>query len=235
MNIRNFSRKHPVMNRNTALLILIAMMSTALATPREGTEWTNVWIPNADRTDRPRVLLVGDSITQGYGEGVSGSLAGKAYVARLTTSLCVCDPAFEPALRSVLAQAQFSVIHFNNGLHGVDFTEEQVRAGYEKTLKLLAELQPRAKVIVALSTPLKAGSPKDALNPRIARRNADAKSLAEAAGLPVNDLHRLMSGHPDYYRDPYHFHPPAIRILEQAVTTAVLDALSKPTPTTRNP
>lgn len=31
----------------------------------ENIEWTNIWIPSADKNDMPRVLLIGNSITQG--------------------------------------------------------------------------------------------------------------------------------------------------------------------------
>jgi hypothetical protein len=193
---------------------------------REGIEWTDVWIPGASRADKPHVLLVGDSITKGYYDGVAKALAGRAHMARLATSLCVCDPAYEPTLRAVLAQVQFSVIHFNNGLHGVGYTEEQYRTGYEKALKLIREILPQAKIIVTLSTPLKPGSEKDQLNPRIDQRNLIAKELAAACGASVNDLHSLMKGHGDYYRDPYHYLPKAIAIQVKAVATAVQSQLA---------
>jgi hypothetical protein len=32
----------------------------------EPTEWTNVWMPSATKNDLPRVLLIGNSITQSY-------------------------------------------------------------------------------------------------------------------------------------------------------------------------
>ena len=60
---------------------------------REAIEWCNIWIPDANETKLPRVLLIGDSITGGYGPKVADALKGKASVARLTTSKSIGDPA----------------------------------------------------------------------------------------------------------------------------------------------
>src|SRR6478752_2404052 len=64
------------------------------ATPlhRENIEWCDVWYANANKTDKPAVLIIGDSISKGYGGTVEKSLAGKAYMARLSTSRGICHP-----------------------------------------------------------------------------------------------------------------------------------------------
>lgn len=225
------------MKRSTFLLLAlfavlqgsVSIRAFAEPTPtahRERTEWTDVWIPKADQADKPRALLVGDSITKGYYDGVSKRLSGSVYVARLTTSLCVCDPAFIPTLKAVLAQASFDLVHFNNGLHGVDYTEEQYQAGYERALRVIREIQPDAKLIIALSTPLKAGSEKDHLNPQVDARNRIASQLAESVGAVINDLHAPMKGHAEYYGDPYHFKGNAIAIQATQVADVIRDVLA---------
>ena len=60
---------------------------------------------------------------------VEKQLAGKAYCARLATSKCVADPAFLDEVQLLLKQYRFAVIHFNNGLHGFGYTEDQYRSG----------------------------------------------------------------------------------------------------------
>ncbi|MHB8974904.1 MAG: hypothetical protein ACYC4N_31125, partial [Pirellulaceae bacterium] len=37
---------------------------------RERIEWADIWVTDADKNDLPRVLLIGDSITRGYFDGV---------------------------------------------------------------------------------------------------------------------------------------------------------------------
>ena len=54
------------------LVLAAAIAATAVihaAEPhisREAIEWCNIWIPDANDTTLPRVLLIGDSITGGY-------------------------------------------------------------------------------------------------------------------------------------------------------------------------
>ena len=96
---------------------------------RERIEWMDVWITDAEKSELPRVLLIGDSITRGYFSPVEKRLAGKAYCARLTTSKCVADPSFVNEVQLLLKQYKFDVIHFNNGLHGWGYTEEQYKQG----------------------------------------------------------------------------------------------------------
>ncbi len=194
---------------------------------RENIEWTHLWLTGADKKDKPHVLLVGDSITKAYADGVTRDLARQAYVGSLTTSLCVCDPAFEPTLQAALAQGDFAVIHFNNGLHGVGYTEAQYQAGYEKALKLIRKTQPQAKIIIALSTPLKPGSDKAKLNPRIDQRNASAIALAKTIGAPIDDLSGLMKEHAGYYTDPYHYQGKGIALQVTAVAAAVRKELGQ--------
>ena len=60
---------------------------------RESIEWLDVWMPDTNDSGLPRILLIGNSITRGYYPEVQKILTGKAYVARLTTSKSIGDPA----------------------------------------------------------------------------------------------------------------------------------------------
>src|SRR6266404_3619851 len=79
---------------------------------RESIEWCDIWISHANETNLPRVLLIGDSIAREYYPEVEKRLAGKAFVARLTTSRFVSDPVLSKEIELVLDQAKFDVIHF---------------------------------------------------------------------------------------------------------------------------
>jgi len=54
--------------------------------PREHIEWCDIWVPFANVERRPRVLLIGDSISRQYYPAVAQALEGVAAVARLATS-----------------------------------------------------------------------------------------------------------------------------------------------------
>ena len=85
--------------------------------------------------------------------------------------------------------------------------------------------QPQAKVIVALTTPLKPGSPKAELNPRVEARNVIVRDLARQFEADIDDLHAISAGHADYYVDPYHYNPEAISLQAAQVSKAALRVL----------
>ncbi|MDD4873316.1 MAG: hypothetical protein PHR77_22395, partial [Kiritimatiellae bacterium] len=101
---------------------------------RESTEWCDMRVYEATKEDLPRVLLIGDSISGGYFQGVVNELKGKAYVARLGTSKSLGDPALFGEIELILSQYKFAVIHFNNGLHGWGYTDDDYRAAFPKMI-----------------------------------------------------------------------------------------------------
>ena len=66
----------------------------------------------------PRVLLMGDSILNGYLPGVAKALQGKAFVDAWVTPTSQGDKSLPRQIEEVLAQGPYAVIHFNLGLHG---------------------------------------------------------------------------------------------------------------------
>ena len=103
----------------------------------------------------PRVLLVGDSICKGYQEGVRERLKGVANVSYWTSSYCVTSPGYLKLLAFYLDEAQYDVIHFNNGLHSLGTPVADWEKGLEAALRLIRLKQPKAKIVWAASTPLK--------------------------------------------------------------------------------
>ena len=78
---------------------------------REYIEWSDVWLTGANQTDKPHVLLLGNSITRGYHPKVEKLLEGKAYVGRLSGSKSVGDPALLDEVAAILKHNHFDVIH----------------------------------------------------------------------------------------------------------------------------
>jgi pimeloyl-ACP methyl ester carboxylesterase len=176
---------------------------------RERIEWCDIWITNAEKDDLPRVLMIGDSITRGYFAGVEKALAGKANCARLTTSRCICDPVFFDELTMVLRQYPFAVIHFNNGLHGWGYTEEEYRQAFPKLLSALRQYNPDARLIWTTTTPVRQRgnmAQLDERTERVKKRNEIAREFANLASLAVDDLFALTINHREYYSaDGVHF------------------------------
>jgi lysophospholipase L1-like esterase len=196
---------------------------------REGTEWLDVWMPEANAKGLPRVLLVGDSITRGYGPRVEQQLKGKAYVARLATSKSVGDPALLAEVALVLGQARFDVIHFNNGLHGFGYTENDYRKAFPDLIATMKQGAPGSKLIWATTTPVRQRDHLDQLDPRTDRveaRNAIALKVVQAEKIPVNDLFALMDGHPEYHAlDGIHFNEKGVTAQANQVVDQIKSAL----------
>src|ERR1035437_6877487 len=85
---------------------------------REGTEWAQISNPSDNDLTTPRVLLIGDSISVGYANGVREQLKGKYLVDELGTSRSVNDPIYAAQALMMLQEHHYAAIHFNNGLHG---------------------------------------------------------------------------------------------------------------------
>jgi lysophospholipase L1-like esterase len=94
-------------------------------------------------------------------------------------------------------------------------------------LQLIRKKAPKAKLILALSTPLQSTSNQNKLNSRIDDRNRIVQELAQKYGATINDLYGISKGHPEYYKDPYHFKPGAIDLQGKRVGETVKKALSQ--------
>jgi hypothetical protein len=190
-------------------LLMTAQAVTAEVPIRERIEWADIWVTNANKDDLPRVLLVGDSITRGYFAEVEKHLAGKAYCARLTTSKCVSDPSFVDEVQLLLKHYKFAVVHFNNGLHGWGYTEEQYRDGLTETVDAIRRHAGDAKLIWATTTPVRQGNDLKKFGERTERvrvRNKFAAEIMKERNIPTNDLFGLVEEHPDWYSsDGTHF------------------------------
>src|SRR4051812_35866327 len=114
---------------------------------RESIEWCDIWISHANETNLPRVLLIGDSIARDYYPEVEKRLDGKAFVARLTTSRFIADPVLLKEIELVLNGAKFDVIHFNNGMHGWQHSEEAYRKAFPQLIKTIRAHAPKARLI----------------------------------------------------------------------------------------
>lgn len=213
------------------LIPLITMVSFASADEpvRERIEWIDIWVTDADKTDLPRVLLVGDSITRGYFGDVEKHLAGKAYCARLTTSKCVSDPTFNDDLLLMLKQYKFSVIHFNNGLHGWGYTEDQYRDGLVKTVVAVKEHAGDATLIWATTTPMREKSDLDTFaeqTDRVKVRNKLASEIMTKQQITTDDLFELVKEHADWTSaDGVHFNGQGNEALAKQVATSVAACL----------
>jgi len=204
------------------------------AARRENIEWCNIWVPEATRTDLPRVLLVGDSICNGYHSAVEKDLQGKALVAMLATSSALGDPILAEQVKLLLKNYRFAVIHFNIGLHGWDYTEEEYQKEFPALLKVIRKHAAGAKLVWATSTPMREPAPNlsdfHPKNARVKIRNKIVVDLAANEGIPLDDLYRLVEHHQEYWgNDGVHFNSQGQAVEAKQVAHTVLASLSNST------
>jgi lysophospholipase L1-like esterase len=213
------------------LLFALASAAAAASKPivRENIEWLDVWLPNTNDHDLPRVLLIGDSITRGYGKQVEANLKGKAYVGRMATSKSLGDPALLEEVALVLREQTFDVIHFNNGMHGDGYSEEQYAAALPDLLATLRKYAPKAKLIWASTTGVRKRGRIDEIDPktqRIIRRNRAASEILRKENIPIDDLFSLVQDHPEYHsQDGVHFTDDGSAILALQVSRRIEELL----------
>lgn len=169
------------------------------------------------------------SITRGYFGAVEKQLAGKASCARLTTSKCVSDATFNDDLLLLLKQYKFSVIHFNNGLHGWGYTEEQYRDGLLKTVAVLKENSNGAKLVWTTTTPVREKADLNTFSKqtdRVIERNRLAAEIVKEQGISTDDLFELVKGHPEWQsNDGVHFNGNGNEAMAKQVAESVLKVL----------
>jgi len=217
----------------TALIpvVVIAQLAAAQEPIRERIEWSDIWITDAEKNDLPRVLLIGDSITRGYFGEVENRLAGKAYCARLTTSKCVSDPFFPDEVQLLLNQYKFAVIHFNNGLHGWGYTEEQYRDGLLRLINTFKEHAAGAELIWATTTPIRNSNNLERFSEdteRVKARNGVAAEVLKDRNITTNDLYGVVQSHPEFFAgDGVHYNTKGMEAQAEQVVESVLKSLTK--------
>lgn len=204
---------------------------TQIPPVRENIEWLDVWMPNTNDHQLPRVLLIGNSITRAYNKEVEKLLSGKAYVARLATSKSIGDPGLIAEINLIMSYGHFDVIHFNNGMHGWGYTEEEYKAGFPRFFETIRRNAPGARLIWATTTPvfdkeknMQAFDPK---TERIRIRNQIAAAYLADKKVVVDDLFGLVEHHPEYYvgGDGTHLIPSGVTVMANQVVKVIQSVL----------
>ena len=196
----------------------------------ENTEWSISYAYHLTdaKKNLPRVLLVGDSICQGYQGKVAAKLDGKANVTYWASSYCVTSPGYLRLLAFYLDEAKYDVIHFNNGLHSCETPVADYEKAYRNALRLVKDRQPKAKIIWASSTPINTENASRAN--KVVQLNTAARRAAESAGSTAeNDLFSLANplDRKAYWVDTHHYTDAGYEILASQVAEMVSAAWAK--------
>jgi hypothetical protein len=206
--------RHPIKRAGLGIAVLFLLLaSTAFAAQKpvsipEEIEWTWEVRPPHPDPKLPNVLLLGDSISRNYFPQVTKDLAGVANVYLMSSSTSVGDPRLPRQIREFAAMEQvpFRIVHFNNGMHGWDYSEAQYKVAFPEFLRTVQSLVGKNSALIwATTTPVKPQAFNGATNNRVDARNTIARSFIDAVHIPVDDQHALMIQHQDLYQDTVHF------------------------------
>ena len=197
---------------------------TSTSRVRENVEWSITYTYNARDTENPRVLLIGDSICNGYQTKVREKLGDKVNVTFWASSKCVTDPDYFRELDFIAGAYPYQVVTFNNALHSLETDLAEWKEAYARAVGFLQEKLPQAKLSLVLGTPT-----RDEEKSQICRTlNAYALQLAEEKNLPVVDLYSAMDplDRQNDWMDTYHFSPNAIELQAEFLKEHILSRLS---------
>ena len=174
-----------------------------------------------DNRDLPRVLLVGDSICNGYQEKVRELAEGRFNVSYWISSYCATSPEYLRLLAFHLDGAKYDVVHFNNGLHSLGTDTAAWAKALKAALELIRAKQPQARIVWATSTPL-----KDASKTAKAKElNTAAQTVVKKLGkIETDDLFALLDplDREKYWSDVFHHRPEAREREAQQVVRMIM-------------
>ena len=196
---------------------------------KERYEWIKSWCDEADKTDKPRVLLVGDSITEGYQAIVRELLQGVCYVDYIATSYAADNKYYTTLVEGFAKNSDYAIVHFSHGLHGVQMCPRTYKS---KIKALLLRLMENSKVILAETTVRYREGNKRAepiWRKRITERNEIVAELITELGCEWDQLYDVSVKIPLSARadDGVHYLPSGYEILADSVAKSILKIINK--------
>ena len=185
---------------------------------RENTEWSSFYSFHETDADSalPRVLFVGDSITQSFYKEAAERLNGKAVVSVWVNSYSTIRSEYQAMLRVFLRNHKYAIVHYNSNSHCAP-SDSDWRKGLLMSLEMIRAEQPQAKLVWMPSPLLRDRKP--GVKGRYYEAGCDVIGKFGVDG--VNDLYEMSKGlSPDMYRDEIHLCKEAqVMAAKQAVET----------------
>jgi hypothetical protein len=202
--------------------------------PPKGGNWS-LKVATVTDASLPRVLLIGDSVTNAYLKPVREALAGKVNVDAWITPTSQADKSLGKTLAAILGWQKYAVVHFNLGLHGWQpgrIPEGQYEPLTRQMVENLRADAPQARLIWATITPVTVKGEPEKLNPdiqpTIEEHNRMALEVMKAEGVEIDDLGGLMAKNlPLAAGDMFHWKPAGVALLTEAVVKSIGGALGR--------
>lgn len=220
----------------TRRLVLLALsLASVLSSTLLAEDDNSVYAEVKDDPSLPRVLLIGDSISEGYTIPTRHLLEGRANLHRIHTNGGNTAKGLQN-LADWLGSGNWTVIHFNFGLHdlilGPDGSTTIPLPEYDKNLRAIvaALRKSSATLIWASTTPvpeIKTGPPRKSTD--VIAYNGAAKRIMEENRIEIDDLYGYALPQLGEIQLPgnVHFTPQGYEVLAKQVATSILAALKE--------
>lgn len=197
-------------------------------------------IPKIEHPEWPKVLIYGDSISMGYrGSFIPEMLKRNVYVFHCCHFVGGDVP--EQALTEMAGRYPFDAVVFNNGLHSLHWTADNVSdAVVQDRMRKLAQCfkkgAPKAKVFYLMTTPHTAPKPAPDQpvaslgdkNDVVVRLNTLSAPVMKEAGIELIDVYAVLAKRLELASgDGYHWQGAAYQIITDEIARRVLPALGK--------
>jgi trehalose utilization protein len=197
-------------------------------------------VPKMEHADWPKVLIYGDSISNGYsGHFIPAMLKQNVYVFHCVHFVGGDVP--EAALTEMAGRFKFDAVVFNNGLHSLHWTPDKVPDALvlermQKLTRCFKQGAPQAKTFYLTTTPHTAvrpapDQPVNALgdkNDIVLRLNSLSARVMKEEKIELIDAYALLAPRLELASgDNYHWQTQAYQLLGEEISNRVLTALKK--------
>ena len=219
-----------------AILVCLSAVSAQESDTRlnaQGGVW-RIYPAEAPEPGLPRMLLIGDSVLNGYRAEVCRILKGKANIDAWVNPYHQASAGLHQMIREVLATGPYAVIHFNLGLHGWPkgrIPDGQFESLMRDYVRVIADNARGARLIWASTTPVTVKGQPLQLDPEInaiiLEHNRLAALVARDTGIPVDDLYSVAAARLDLAKgDQFHWADQAYRLMAASVAESIAAALA---------
>lgn len=188
-------------------------------------EWDNVWWEQTSRTNTPRVLYIGDSISCSIRTRATTFSEGRLLFDGFGTSKALDNPFLFDSIRIFAKQQRYrNAVIFNNGLHGWHLDdEEQYPYYYEEMVKFLLDKFKDTPIAIVLTTSVADAEREQ----RVKCRNEVANEIAVKYGLPVIDLYSVSVEFSEFRKDDgVHFTSEGYQLLADVLVEKVKEIIA---------
>ena len=185
-------------------------------------EWDRTWVHKANDYETPRVFYIGDSISWGTREQISG-ICSDINFDGLHTSKSLDHPFFRDMVNLTAAQLpKIDAVLFNHGHHSWHLDDgDEYYALLREFVDFLLEKFRGKPFFLVLST----YSSHEERDVRIKKRNELTLKLAEEYNLPVIDLYPVSEANRENLLDIVHFNSEGYRAVAKELVSKLCSAL----------